>query len=73
LVSDDVMILDSGAEIYVWVGKEADEDERKNAISMAKEYVEKDPTDRNDKNTLMFTVKEGEEPSSFTCVFPAFN
>ncbi len=67
------MILDSGAEIYVWVGKEADEEERKNAVSMAKEYLAKDPTERDESNTLVFCIKQGDEPSSFTCVFPAFN
>jgi len=30
------MILDSGAEIYVWIGKDADEGEKKEAMSMAK-------------------------------------
>ena len=47
LVPDDVMILDSGAEIYVWVGKDADEEEKHAGIKMAKEYLEKDPTDRD--------------------------
>ena len=37
------------------------------------EYLEKDPTDRDSTNTLVLMVKQGEEPSSFTCVFPAFN
>ena len=73
LVPDDVMILDSGAEIYVWVGKDADEEEKRAGIGMAKEYLEKDPTDRDSANTLVLMVKQGEEPSSFTCVFPAFN
>ena len=36
-------------------------------------YLDTDPTDRTPSNTLVFTVKQGEEPSSFTCVFPAFN
>lgn len=72
LVPDDVMILDSGDEIYVWIGKDADAEEKKKAMEMAQEYLAKDPTERNEKNTLIFSVKQGEEPSSFTCVFPAF-
>lgn len=72
LVADDVMILDSGDEIYVWVGKDSDEEERKKAMEMAKEYLAKDPSHRDENNTLIFTVKQGDEPSSFTCVFPAF-
>ena len=72
LVPDDVMILDSGDEIYVWVGKDSDAEERKKAMEMAQEYLAKDPSHRDENNTLIFTVKQGEEPSSFTCVFPAF-
>ena len=30
------MILDSGAEIYVWVGNDATEDEKKQSLDMAK-------------------------------------
>ncbi len=30
------MILDSGAEIYVWVGKAADQEEKAAALKMAK-------------------------------------
>ena len=30
------MILDSGAEVYVWVGKEAEEEEKHAGIKMAK-------------------------------------
>lgn len=35
LVDDDVMILDSGREIYVWIGQHADEQERKEGLRMA--------------------------------------
>ncbi len=30
------MVLDSGDEIYVWVGKAADEEEKAKALEMAK-------------------------------------
>ncbi len=36
LVDADVMILDSGAEIYVWVGKNSDEEEKQESLKMAK-------------------------------------
>ena len=35
-MSDDVMILDSGDEIYVWVGNEASDDEKKKGLGVAK-------------------------------------
>ena len=70
LVSDDVMILDSGDEIYVWIGNEVSDDEKKKGLGVAKKYLDLDPTYRNESNTLIFTIKEGDEPSSFTCIFP---
>ena len=36
MVEDDVMILDSGFEIYVWIGEDAMAEERKQAIKLAK-------------------------------------
>ena len=46
LVSDDVMILDAGDEVYVWIGEEADEEEKINGLAMAKKYLDTDPTPR---------------------------
>ena len=31
LISDDVMILDGGEHLYVWIGTGANDDERKHA------------------------------------------
>uniref|UniRef100_A0A0K2UCV6 Gelsolin-like domain-containing protein n=1 Tax=Lepeophtheirus salmonis TaxID=72036 RepID=A0A0K2UCV6_LEPSM len=69
LVSDDVMILDSGDEIYVWNGSDADKSEKEKGYDLAMEYLKNDPTHRNETNTLLMTVKEGDEPKSFLCVF----
>ena len=73
LVNDDAMILDSGAEIYVWIGKTADAKEKKGAIKLAEDYLKTDPTGRTLSDTLIFTVNDGEEPQSFTCCFPSWN
>lgn len=73
LMADDVMILDSGKEIYVWIGPEAKEEEKENGLKMAKKYLESDPTERNENNTVILTIKAGDEPKSFTCVFPEWN
>jgi len=73
LVDDDMMILDSGAELYVWVGNDATQEERKTALELAKAYLDKDPTDRSSNNTVIITVKQGTEPTAFTCVFPSWD
>ena len=36
MVEDDVMILDSGDEVYVWLGNDSDVQERKEALKLAK-------------------------------------
>ena len=40
------MILDSGDELYVWVGSDSTLEERKVAQDLATSYLDKDPTDR---------------------------
>ena len=72
LVHDDAMILDSGEEIYVWIGKTADKAEKKGATKLAEGYLKADPTDRS-KDGLIFTINDGDEPDSFTSCFPSWN
>ena len=85
------MIMDSGDEIYVWVGSGAQPEEKAQGLAIAKVisslilflskiydkmyifsqgYLRTDPTQRNEDNTLIFTIKEGKEPRSFTNLFP---
>ena len=72
LVTDDIMILDSGDEVYVWVGARANDNEKQKSLELAKKYLDKDPTERDQTNSLILTIKEGQEPSSFTCLFPSW-
>ncbi|KAG8223496.1 hypothetical protein J437_LFUL004964, partial [Ladona fulva] len=73
LDEDDVMILDSGDEIYVWVGSKASSEERQQAMKMAEEYLKIEPTDRTPELTLIFTLKQGEESEDFTSLFPSWD
>jgi len=73
LDEDDIMVLDSGDEIYVWVGNKSSSEERQLGMKMAEEYLKSDPTDRSHELTLIFTVKQGDEPVSFTAVFPSWD
>lgn len=69
LVSDDVMILDTGREIFVWVGEEADSDEKEAAMKMAVEYLDADPSYRTPDNTVVIQCRQNQEPDSFNAFF----
>jgi len=69
LVGDDVMLLDAGTELYVWIGSGADDNERKLANKIAQQYLEK----RNRSSTVVIVIKEAEEPLAFKKLFPKWN
>uniref|UniRef100_A0A673B593 Gelsolin-like n=1 Tax=Sphaeramia orbicularis TaxID=375764 RepID=A0A673B593_9TELE len=64
LAPDDIMILDTWNEIYIWVGKDANEVEKSGASKIAEDYVNTHPSGRS--GTPLVTIKQGEEPPSFT-------
>jgi len=73
LVDDDVMILDSGDEVYVWIGKDATADEAGAAMELATKYLDSDPTERNQDNSVIIKVKQEQEPAAFTSIFSSWN
>eukprot|EP00092_Neocalanus_flemingeri_P096299 GFUD01122576.1.p1 GENE.GFUD01122576.1~~GFUD01122576.1.p1 ORF type:complete len:253 (-),score=83.88 GFUD01122576.1:197-901(-) len=70
LIDDDVMLLDSGDEVYVWVGKGALKDEIDSGLVMAKQFLDSDPTPRSSDNSVIITIKQGREPDAFIDIFP---
>uniref|UniRef100_A0A452V9P8 Scinderin n=1 Tax=Ursus maritimus TaxID=29073 RepID=A0A452V9P8_URSMA len=64
LAEDDVMLLDAWEQIFIWVGKDANEVERTESLKSAKMYLETDPSGR-DKRTPIVIVKQGHEPPTF--------
>ncbi|XP_067013400.2 gelsolin, cytoplasmic isoform X2 [Anabrus simplex] len=73
LDEDDIMVLDSGDEIYVWVGDKSTDEEKQLGMKMAEEYLKTDPSDRNHALNVIFTIKQGEEPASFKTLFPSWD
>lgn len=69
LLEDDVMLLDTFDEIYVWVGKGANRLERQKALETAINYLKSDPTGRTEDDTRLIQIKQGYEPSTFTSHF----
>jgi len=72
LVDDDVMFLDSGDEVYIWIGKDSTPEETGQALDLAKKYLDADPTERSSDNSTIITVKQGEEPAAFTGIFTSW-
>ncbi|XP_074648526.1 advillin-like [Tubulanus polymorphus] len=73
LCSDDVMILDSYDEVYVWIGTGANAEEKKEALTIAMQYIKTDPSGRTVDTTNIFQIKQGHEPINFTCHFLAWD
>ncbi|XP_014865503.1 PREDICTED: gelsolin-like isoform X2 [Poecilia mexicana] len=65
LATDDVMILDTWEQVFVWIGNEAQEEEKTEAMASAVRYIETDPANR-DARTPIVKIKQGFEPPTFT-------
>lgn len=70
---DDVMLLDTHDTCFIWVGKEANITEKKEAMTTALEFVRTDPSGRDPEKVQMIVIKQGYEPPQFTGHFPAWN
>jgi hypothetical protein len=70
LVNDDVMILDAGSQVFVWVGRNATDAEKAAGVSIAEQYVAAaaQVAGRN-ADTPVVRVDSGEEPPAFTSNF----
>uniref|UniRef100_A0A4W5LRZ0 Advillin n=1 Tax=Hucho hucho TaxID=62062 RepID=A0A4W5LRZ0_9TELE len=72
LSEDDVMLLDTWDQVFLWVGNEANEVERKEAVVTSQEYLRTHPGSR-DPDTPILLIKQGYEPSTFTGWFTAWD
>ena len=72
LVPEDVMLLDVGDTLFVWLGGESNQKERSEAMMTAKDYLLSDPSGRN-TDIPMVVIKEGYEPPNFTGFFGAWD
>ena len=73
LIEDDVMILDTYREVFVWIGNGANTEEKKKSLETAINYVKTDTSGRTVESTVFVTVKQGFEPPNFTGHFFAWN
>lgn len=73
LIEDDVMLLDTYHEVFVWIGKDSNFEEKKAAMETALKYVETDTSGRDKDSTVVLNVKQGYEPPNFTCHFTGWD
>lgn len=71
LATDDVMLLDTWDQIFIWVGNDSNDEEKTGAPKIAKDYLDSDPSGR--KGIPITTVKQGAEPPTFTGWFQAWD
>ncbi|XP_030644346.1 adseverin-like [Chanos chanos] len=72
LAEDDVMLLDVWDQVFIWIGKDANDVEKTESLKAAMTYIETDPSGR-DKRTPVVIVKQGNEPPNFTGWFLAWD
>ncbi|XP_078416919.1 scinderin-like [Cetorhinus maximus] len=72
LAVDDVMLLDTWDQIFLWLGSSANEVEKSESLKCAKEYLESDPSGR-DPGTSITIMKQGKELPTFTGWFLAWD
>ncbi|KAG5268574.1 hypothetical protein AALO_G00214070 [Alosa alosa] len=72
LDEDDVMLLDTWEEIFLWIGSSANQHETEQACNRALEYLRTHPAGR-DPETPIISVKQGYEPLTFTGWFNAWD
>jgi hypothetical protein len=73
LIEEDVMLLDTYNEVFVWIGSQANAVEKKGALEAAIKYIESDPSGRTVQDTCLMQVKQGFEPTNFRCHFHAWD
>ena len=69
---NDIFILDTFNELYVWVGEKSNDTEKKMAFETAIAYVTT-AEDGRSPDTPIIRVTSGYEPKMFTCHFLGWN
>ncbi|KAG2468053.1 advillin [Polypterus senegalus] len=72
LLEDDIMLLDTWDQIFLWIGKESNEVEQRASLDTAQEYLLTHPANR-DAGTPIIVIKQGFEPPTFTGWFLAWD
>ncbi|KAL3682226.1 hypothetical protein R1sor_000248 [Riccia sorocarpa] len=70
LLTEEVMMLDTFTELYVWVGQHASADEKDKALDFAQDHLDsRVAQDGMSPKATIYRIPEGSEPSFFTSFF----
>ncbi|KAL6555396.1 Villin-3 [Orobanche gracilis] len=70
LLTEDIVVLDSHAEVFVWVGQSVDSKEKQNAFEIGQKYIGMATSlEGLPPNVPLYKVTEGNEPCFFTTYF----
>ena len=73
LPENDVALLDTFYEIFLWIGPGANDKERKHVIETAESYLKSSDDGRNIDECPITTVYSGQEPVTFAQYFKAWD
>jgi len=68
LIEDDIMILDAGHAVFIWLGADSNKDELALAEELVINYLKSDPSERNE-DTSIIKIRQGCEPPNFIGFF----
>ncbi|KAF7804071.1 villin-3-like isoform X1 [Senna tora] len=70
LLTEDILILDTHAEVFVWVGQSVDSKEKQNVFEIGQKYIDMAASlEGLSPHVPLYKVTEGNEPCFFTTYF----
>ncbi|XP_067912198.1 protein flightless-1 homolog [Heterodontus francisci] len=72
LADDDIMLLDNGKEVYMWVGTQTSQVEIKLSLKACQVYIQHMRAKDSDQPRKLRLVRKGNEPHNFTRCFHAW-
>ncbi|GER25867.1 villin 2 [Striga asiatica] len=70
LLTEDILILDTHAEVFIWVGQSVDSKEKQNAFEIGQKYIGMASSlEGLPPNIPLYKITEGNEPCFFTTHF----
>ncbi|GLT45290.1 hypothetical protein SLA2020_191300 [Shorea laevis] len=69
LLTEDILILDTHEEVFVWIGQSVDAKEKQNAFEIGQRYMDMASLEGLSPKVPLYKVTEGNEPCFYTKFF----